>query len=704
MNFSRNLALALVSSALVQPLFAQTQTPFDSSLTRIAEGYLDQRARALQAIQTRPEAEARTKRFRAFVMDAIGGLPQRSPLNAKALGSLDEDGFLIQKVIYDSLPGFHVTANLFLPKSGHGPLPAVLYTPGHYPMGKVEAWNLAGNMARNGIAVLVYDPIGEGERLQYFDPASGKSLAGQPTGEHTEASVQIALTGEHIARYFIWDAMRGLDYLESREDIDATRLGALGCSGGGTVTAYLAALDPRVKAAGVACYITSYNALLGTIGPQEAEQTIPGFIKEGFDFPDWIEAAAPMPYAVISTTEDMFPFAGARASVEEAKRINSLYGATDQLQWITGPGRHGNLGPIHAQIVGFFLKALARSDAAPSLVPLGTAPAPQLMCTNTGQVSTSLGGETLFTVNRAEARGLLGNPPEIRTSTDLAAFHSRLAQMVRAATGAEVLPGTTTLDLAVTSTEKRNSYVLQNVRFTSVTGEQLTGVVAIPAQAGKRAATLLLDQRSGDDLARDGGELDRLASAGSIVFAPGLPPGTPDDTAPKTPLLGPFYIASLRAQLVGKTLVGFRVDDAIRCLNWLISRPDVDASQISGWASGAMGIVLLHTAALDSRLNAITLDSTLISYRSAVDAAVPRDLAQSVISGVLRHYDLEDLIVAGGSRRVLIKSPVDGAGNPISAADSREALSWAFATERTLRQSPRLQIDVETNMVSPPGK
>ena len=287
---TRSLPTPLACLGLLHLVFllpvVKGQTQFDASLNRVAEGFLDERASAMRNVQTRADAEARATKFREFVLKSIGGLPQeRTPLNARLVGTLERDGFKVQRVIYDSLPGFHVTADLYLPKSGHPPFPVVLYTPGHYPEGKLEAWNLAANMALNGIAVLAYDPVGEGERLQYFDPVRRMSRAGHATGEHSEASTQIALIGDHIARYFVWDAMRGLDYLASRQDIDSNRIGALGCSGGGTVTAYLATLDLRVKAAGVACYITSYSALLGTIGPQEAEQSIPGFIEHGFDFP-----------------------------------------------------------------------------------------------------------------------------------------------------------------------------------------------------------------------------------------------------------------------------------------------------------------------------------------------------------------------------------------------------------------------------------
>ena len=176
------------------------------------------------------------------------------------------------------------------------------------------------------------------------------------------------------------------------------------------------------------------------------------------------------------------------------------------------------------------------------------------------------------------------------------------------------------------------------------------------------------------------------------MFAPQLPPAASDREAPKSELLGPFYVPSLRAQLVGKTLVGLRTDDAIRCIDWLSSRPDVDPAKISGQGSGAMGIVLLHTAALDARIREVTVKETLLSYRSAVDSAVTRNLAQSVLPGVLRHYDLDDLLVAITPRPVSIISPIDGEGNPVGPEEARRALSWALETDRTLKLPGRVKL------------
>ena len=664
-----------------------TQAQLDHYLSGIAHADLEQRAALIAQIQTRAQAERRQADVRATVLRLIGGLPrQRTPLNATLVGTLPAQGFHVERLIYDSLPGFHVTANLYVPEQGQPPYPAVLYTPGHYPAGKLEAWLFAANMARNGIAVLVYDPIGEGERLQYFDAATNASLAGHPTGEHSEASAQVMLTGDHIARYFLWDAMRGIDYLISRPDIDARRIGAFGCSGGGTVTAYLAALDDRVKAAGVACYITTFDELLNSIGPQEAEQSIPGFIQQGLGFADWIEAAAPMPYAIVSTTEDMFPFAGARQSRDEAQRIYALYRAEDQLQWITGPGRHGNLRPIYPQIIGFFMHWLEHSDQIPAIEPFPSPPAQELLCTRTGQVSTSLGGATVFTLNRANAV-LPRSAQPLFTQAQLAHFRDRITQQVRSTAVISVQAGSLPPQVAVIATERKAQYSLETVTFSSATGIELPGHLAIPDGPGKKPALLLLNPQPPEN-----SEFDRLAGSGHIVFAPQLLPGANDDEEQKSSLLGPFYLASLRAFLVGKTIVGLRADDVLRAVDYLASRPDVDLAKLEAQGNGPMGIVLLHAAVLDPRIRSITLVHTLASYRMALEDPMPHNLAQSVIPSVLQHYDLDDLLMATAPCPMTLIDPADAAGNPIAADAFRRQFAWLFASDRNLHQPNRLHL------------
>lgn len=597
-----------------------------ASLNAQANVQLAERAQSVAKVQTRADAEKRKDLVRRKILALIGGLPAHpSSITAKQFGTLSGDGFRIEKLAYESLPGLWVTANLYVPANGSGPFPAVLLAPGHEATGKQSQYTWGVNFARNGIVALAIDPLGQGERLQYFDPERKASTIGGSTGEHGEANIPAMLVGEDIARYFINDSMRGIDYLVGRKEVDANRIGAFGCSGGGTSTAYLAALDDRLKAVGVACYITSFQELLpSATGVQEAEQSIPHFIEQGLDFGDWVEAFAPKPYAIISTTNDMFPFEGARHTYDEAKRIFGIYGSADNLQWITGPGGHGNLGPISPAILGFFLHHLKGAPAGDAAF---TAERPQraedLLVTPTGQVSTSIGGETIASIVRAHAPAAPSKPASL--------------QDIRELTGSTAMPG---------SNHSSGS--------------------------GRKPAILMLDSPE-----HAAPELDRMAKSGWVTVALQPTPAPPGTEGLKSPYLGSFNLLSLRAFLVGKTIVGLQIDDAIHAVDSLASRADVDASRIAIYGNGPLGIVALHTAALDSRIQSVIVENTLASYRIVLDQPLHRNISEVMIPGVLRKYDVGNLMLAVSPRPVTIINPQDATGAIIDEAQFRKATGQA---------------------------
>jgi len=621
-------------------------------LDGIANQQLAERTEAVARIQSRADAEKRKKEVRGRILSLIGGLPEhRGAVGVKQFGMIEEDGFRIEKLAYESLPGLWVTANLYLPASGNGPFPAVLLAPGHEATGKQSQYSFGGNFARSGVIALAIDPLGQGERLQYFDPEKKASVIGGSTGEHGEANVPAMLIGEDVARYFINDSMRGIDYLLSRRDVNADRIGALGCSGGGTSTAYLAALDDRVKVAGVACYITSFKELLpSATGVQEAEQSIPHFIESGLDFADYVELFAPKPYAIISTMSDMFPFEGARQTRDEAARFYKIYGAEDHLQWITGPGGHGNLGPISPAILGFFLHYLKDAPAGDApFTPLRIQNPADLLCTPTGQVSTSLGGETIPSIIKAEAAKLPQKHPAAE----------ELAEDIRGLTGVVARPKKQAPPAAVISTEDRGSYNLSKLSIQGENGE-VPALVAVPKASGRKPALLIVDSDPEKALKTE------LAEQGTVVMAVGVTPTPPGTEGAKSPYLGTFNLLSLRAFLVGKTLVGMRVDDAIRAVDWLASRDDVDPKSISVYGSGPMGIVVLHAAALDSRMSRVAVEDTLASFRMVLDEPLHKLIPESVIPGVLPKYDLGDVIKAIAPRPVSVVAPQDAAGKTVN--------------------------------------
>src|SRR6184192_1478182 len=279
------------------------QQPVDDPLLRwmnkIAQQELQARENAIAQIRTVSDAERRKQVVREKILQILGGLPDyNGPLHARITGRIQADGYAIEKIIFESLPGFFVTANLYR-RNQPGRYPAVLFQSGHTQEGKPEPQRAAANLALKGFVVLCFDPMGQGEREQTYDPQLMAPAAGWSVNEHIHAGAQSILVGESVARYFIWDAQRALDYLLSRPEVDAARIGAVGCSGGGALTSYVGALDARVKAVASACSTNSFRVMFARPFPKgefHAEMGLPGFLSQGLDTADLVELAAPTPW------------------------------------------------------------------------------------------------------------------------------------------------------------------------------------------------------------------------------------------------------------------------------------------------------------------------------------------------------------------------------------------------------------------------
>ena len=602
------------------------------------------------APSTRSAAEVRQAQIRSRMLHLLGPLPARTPLNPVILGQTSLPGMRIQKVLFDSQPGFHVTALLYLPDATlvSGALPAIVMAPGHYPEGKAADFDLASAFARNGFAVLSYDPLGQGERLQYPDPKNPEhSLAKGPTGEHGEASLQPMLLGESVAKYFLWDGMRAIDYLETRGEIDPTRIGAFGCSGGGADTALLGALDPRVAAIGTACYLTSWSALLDTLGPQDGEQSTPGWIAAGLGFPDYVEAAAPRPYAIIATEADMFPFAGTVETEHESRQFYKAFAADKQLAFITGPGGHGNLKPILPRILRFFIDALHPAlnapiydDQSPAVQP----PPGALLVTPTGQVSTfDVNAETVFTLNLKHAASV--PQPHPGKFADLQAavnqvtgldWHLSPRRPGRPATGAPD-PDQPWASVGFKVDGPATPYhpasptpVDMPISIHRIDQSTLSAVLTLPSQPiGPPALALLLVPPGQGAAVR--ARVVQLALSGHIVLTLTPEPASPGNGGTKASVLGPWYLPSLSAELAGKTILGLRLADTLAAIDYLTRLRLPHQPGILAEASGHFALVLLHAAIFDTdpatlapaRLKQIRLHALPPTYAELLTTPAP---------------------------------------------------------------------------------
>src|SRR6266545_4556023 len=474
----------LCSPLLIASLLYAQQVkpdPFLRWMDQIAQQHLERREKAIAEIHTVAGAERRKQVVREKLMEILGGLPDyKGPLNPRTTGRIENESYTIEKVIFESLPGYFVTANLYRPNQP-GRYPGILLQSGHTQEGKPEGQRLAANLALKGFVALAFDPAGQGEREQTYDPRVDRPLAGWSVPEHIQAGAQSLLSGIGVARYFIWDAERALDYLVSRPEVDPARLGAVGCSGGGALTTFIGALDPRVKVVAPACYMNSYRMLFSGPGP-DSEMSFPNLLSSGLDMADFVELSAPTPWLILATGGDYFTPAGARLVYEEARRWFGLYGAEDKLSFFVGGGPHGTPLETREEIYEWMIRWLKDGQGDFHEQPVRQYTNHELLVTASGNVDDEPGSRRLYQLILEEfrARKQQGSIPDL------------LAELRRLEIPSPGLPVAASVSDETNAAEGRR----QRVHFESEPGVEIGGKLYVPPPKGRRPAVLLVADKT----------------------------------------------------------------------------------------------------------------------------------------------------------------------------------------------------------------
>ncbi len=612
-------------------------------MNSIAQQDLQRRAQTIHAIRTLAESEQRKQFVRQDLLSDMGGLPDyQGPLNAKITGDIHAHSYIIEKVIYESLPGFYVTANLYRPDRS-GRYPAVLLQAGHTQEGKAEDQLIAANLAMKGFVALTFDPIGQGEREQTYSHQLGEPLAGWSVPEHIELDAQSQLIGRGLARYFIWDAMRSFDYLSSRPDVDASRIGAAGCSGGGALTTFIGALDARIKAAVPACFPSSYQTLFLTDGPH-GEMTFPHFLASGLDTADFVELSAPRPWLLQSTETDQYGFSheGVELVYSEAQGWYDLYHARDKIAFMVAPGSHGMPLQSREALYRWMIRWLKNAEGDFREQPVKMYSNAELQVTATGHVEDIPGSRKLYQILRADlqARESPWSLPKLREELQkLQIATDKSAPTVRVLSRARVDSGS-----------------LQQLEFESDPGIWLNATLYLPNSPGRKPAVVMVRDDERPAGMSPTALAERMTALGQVVLL--LEPRTSREKNTEGPYTGD-WLSDLHADLIGRNLPAMRAHDILRGVDLLSARPDVDPSSIRGTARGVAGIWLLLAAAADSRLKTVWLDRTPASLRSALDNSMTVDLPDAVIPNFILHWDLPDLVKAIEPRRAFWSDPTN---------------------------------------------
>lgn len=621
------------------------------------------------SVKTKGDAQVYIDEVRGKIRECFGPDPQRTPLNAHVTGVIEREAYRIEKLIFDSRPNFPVTANVYVPNGIDRPVPGVVGTCGHTPNGKAaESYQaFAQGLAKQGYICIVYDPIGQGERSQYVNDQL-KSQIALGTSQHLHAGNQQFLVGEFFGAWRAWDGVRALDYLLSREDVDPGHVGVTGNSGGGTMTTWLAGIEPRWTMVAPSCFVTTFLHNMENELPADTEQCPPKALALGLDHADFLVASAPDATIVLAKERDFFDV---RGSVEAFGRLRHLYRLLEeesQVSLFTGPTDHGFSQENREAMYGWFNRATRPSDAnrepVASVAPeihvapeshvapeihvepeIHIEPEASLWCTPHGHVAERQ-PNTVFSFTRDTARLLDKERGVVRGE----ALKQAVAEVLKLRSRPSQAPEFRILR----DTRSRDYPQPFHIHYAVETENDILTIVTMlgqqrmqsrPPRIGKRA-TLYVSHRSSDAELRDEPLIAKL-----IADEPDFPFFACDvrgtgDSQPNTcggrdfdSQYGADYFYAIHSLMLDRPYLGQKTTDVLRVLDWLESYGYTDIHLV-GKGRGALPTTF--AALMDDRVKKVTLKNAMTSYSDVAQSERYEWPLSSLLPSVLSHFDLPD--------------------------------------------------------------
>ena len=578
-----------------------------------------------------------------------------------------------------------------MPASGGGPFPAIISPCGHYPLARMQPdyqWVYL-NLVKAGFVVLAYDPVGQGERRQYWNPRTGETESSLgPVYEHSMPGQLLLLLGENLTAYRVWDGMRAIDYLLTRPEVDKTRIGCTGHSGGGTLTLFISALDERVgcavvNEAGMRHHWPLRVQPFAPVGTGDAEQNLLPAALYGVDSCDLHVSIAPRP--MLALTEDFTPqFALAAEHIRARYR---LLGAADRFATEEATDPHAYTVKLRQATTNWFSRWFYGRPGPASEPGFEAEPPRNLYCTPTGSVRYARQGDTIFSLILKKQAHLPPQPPVPSTRTAWEAwrrdFLPRLRETLRCK------PVTAPLAVRPLVTTERKGYRVEKIEFISEPGIYVPTWVFVPQNRNtdRRAILYVNDAGVGEEGAEgmELGVLPGLARQGYLVVA--LEPRGIGLTAPEhfreepeswefRQLFDAGTTAAYLAWFMDESLLGMRVLDVLRGVDYALGRGDVDPRGLRAAGAGSGATWLLFAAALDPRIQAAVCDGGLVSYKSLTQTDRYLYGADMIARGVLKQFDLPQVAGALADRPLALLSPLDPMKRPVGLLEAREAYDW----------------------------
>jgi cephalosporin-C deacetylase-like acetyl esterase len=595
---------------------------------------------------------------------------EKYPLNAQLRGVIEKETYRLEKVIFESWPGMPVTAHLYLPQEIEKPVPGILYACGHWmENGKLEPdiQAFGAGMAQLGCGVLIYDPMGQGERLGSW---------------RDHGHLELYLVGSCQQGLLVWESMRAIDYLVERPEIDPQRMGMTGSSGGGTNTIYTSAVDQRIAVSIPVCSVATFDQILKMVRDNNWDDgedlcnQLPEILAYS-DSPDLIAAFAPKPLQIINSTNDLwFPLEGTRQTYELAQEIYRLYGVKDRISLAEIDMPHGYSRPMREAAYGWFSRwLLDRGDGAPiaepDFAPL-EAPYPEhltyIVMPQARHLADLRHRQRRLSTGccLAETDELLKPGPAVTAWTAAQANALPPGQEVSRRTLQTVLglsnfPPYRSIEARVFKQVIDRGLFAERVEYESEPGILTPAMLMLPDVYDRLCPLVIYVGEWGKMQGLSNGTFEVLLEHGWGVFAVdvrGLGETATND----------FY-ASTTALMTDRPLLGQRVFDVLRAVDYVWQRIplgiQIDEGRVGCWGEGAGAILALFAAALDQRISAAVALSMLDSFKSLI-LERPDWPASLFLFDVLNHFDLPDVAKLVTPRPLLLGNVVDGRRQPVA--------------------------------------
>ncbi len=617
------------------------------------------------ALRTDPtsaeEWAARAPVIKAALQESLGlaPWPEKTPLNGKVTGRAERDFYFIENIVFESRPDFYVTANLYIPKNISAPAPAVVVVPGHamedgknyglYQLGQL-------GMVKEGIIVLAYDPIGQGERKL-------------PGFKH-DLGYGSLLVGQSNEGYIVWDSIRAIDYLTTRAEVDVNKIGLAGNSGGGENVFYTMPLDERIQAGTSFSFVCSYDLWLAEGGNHCICNHLPGIVHEMEEF-EIVGLNAPRSFLAGNGAKDkIFPVAGHRETIERAQNIYAMVGAEGKVASVLADEGHGWSQPLREAGWGWMNQWLLGKGSGEPIPEVGLTAedvsSVDIKCLKEGTMPE--GAETVVTLNRQLAEGFIANyntPPENKEAWEGRAPQWR--EEVWAVLGGK--PESFKAARRFSKPFEQDGLYVENIVIAVEDKMEVGAIFARPIdQEGAKPATIFIGGHDDKQAAVLTGYAAEAVRTGPVLILD--PRGTGWSYNHTNHLTSDSIV-------LGRPLFAQQVWDVMQARSYLAERDDVDGARISLHGDGQGGLLALYAAALDGDIAQVEATNVLASYRYFLEDEQPQPIALCV-PNVLKVIDIPQVAALVAPRPLAVSGVVGYGLAGLSSEDA--ARDWAFTT------------------------